>query len=347
MFKRKRQEIPDCAAVVEDELAVSAILRFLAEQGLRPTPVNYELAYIRANDGDSLAARAIDAILIGGDTVSQAQADHIVGAYRALGGGRRESEEETAGHAELRHQTRHLAELTGAAMTATGQFGRDLSQHLDDLDQDSPPFAATIAAMIDRTGETEARLSAAMQQIDSLNSELMAAKTDAARDALTGLANRRGLQLHLDALEPGGCTAIAICDIDRFKAINDRHGHQVGDRVIRAVAESIAASCEPHLVARWGGEEFVVVMEGVPLATAADIVVRSNRTLQNRVFRIRDTGEALEPITLSAGVVMVADGKAEEAITAADALLYRAKTEGRDRVIWAADPPDAPAAIAA
>ncbi|MEG3123901.1 diguanylate cyclase [Sphingomonas sp. GB1N7] len=327
---------------------MSAILRFLAEQGLRPTPVNYELAYIRANDGQSLAARAIDAILIGGDTVSQAQADHIVGAYRALGGGdQREQDEETAGHAELRHQTRHLAELTGAAMTATGQFGRDLSQHLDELDLDQPPLAAAIAAMIDRTGETEARLNAAMEQIDSLNSELMAAKNDAARDALTGLANRRGLQLHLDALEPGGCTAIAICDIDRFKTINDRHGHQVGDRVIKAVADSIAGSCEPHLVARWGGEEFVVVMEGVPLAAAADIIERSNRSLQNRVFRVRDSGEALEPITLSAGVVMVEDGKAEEAINAADALLYRAKMEGRDRVLWTACPLAPPAALAA
>ncbi|QQV77784.1 GGDEF domain-containing protein [Sphingomonas aliaeris] len=336
IFRRRHKNgadgLPDAA--MEDLYDVMA---FLSEQDLPATPINFELAFLRKNDPRSLAARAIDAILIGGDRITQAQANQIVSAYRQLGGGtdREKSEKEAAGHTRLRHQTLHLADLTGEAMSATGQFGRDLSEHLDEMDggQSAQAVADSISAMIDLTGDTERRLSAAIEQIESLNTELAAAKNDAARDALTGLVNRRGLQVHLDALEPHGCTALAICDIDRFKNINDRHGHQVGDRVIQAVAESIATSCEPHIVARWGGEEFVVLMDGVALEDAASLIEAANRNLQGRSFRVRDTGEALSPVTFSAGVVMIDDGKAEDAITAADALLYQAKVEGRDRVL--------------
>lgn len=336
IFKRRQKDgadaVPD--AVMD---GLYDVMAFLSEQGLPATPVNFELAFLRKNDPGSLAARAIDAILIGGDRITQAQASQIVGAYRQLGGGtdRKPPEEETSGHARLRHQTLHLADLAGEAMSATGQFGRDLSDHLGEMDGDASPQSVTdsISAMIDRTGDTERRLSAAMDQIELLNTELAAARNDAARDALTGLVNRRGLQVHLDALEPHGCTALAICDIDRFKTINDKHGHQVGDRVIQAVADSIATSCEPHIVARWGGEEFVVLMDGMALEDAADLIETANRNLQSRSFRVRDTGEALSPVTFSAGVVMIDDGKAEDAITAADALLYQAKIDGRDRVL--------------
>lgn len=337
MFKRKQKTLADHAAPDACGRSAGDILAFLAEQDLPATPINFELGYLRWHDAGSLAAHAVEAILIDGGLISQMQADQIVGAYRALAitAMRTEPEGEMPGQTKLRHHTLHLADLTGEAMSATGQFGRDLTEHLDDLVADHPgaPLTASIAAMIDRTGDTERRLSVAMEQIDALNTELAAARNDAARDALTGLVNRRGLQVHLDALDAGGCTAIAICDIDRFKVINDRHGHLVGDRVIQAVAESLASSCSPHIVARWGGEEFVVLMDGVLLPTATEIIETAARNLHDRTFRVRDTGEALGPVTFSAGVVMVDAGRANDAIDSADALLYQAKIEGRDRVL--------------
>jgi diguanylate cyclase len=336
IFKRRPKTGTDAMPDAAIE-GIYDVMAFLSEQDLPATPINFELAFLRKNDPKSLAARAIDAILIGGDRITQAQANQIVSAYRQLSGGtdREKAEKETSGHARLRHQTLHLADLTGEAISATEQFGRDLSDHLGDMDGEHSvqQVADSISAMIDLTGDTERRLSAAIDQIESLNAELAAARNDAARDALTGLVNRRGLQVHLDALEPHGCTALAICDIDRFKTINDQHGHQVGDRVIQAVADTIATSCDPHIVARWGGEEFVVLMDGVGLQDAAGLIEAANRSLQGRSFRVRETGEALSPVTFSAGVVMIDDGKAEDAITAADALLYRAKVEGRDRVL--------------
>lgn len=339
IFKRRQKRRADVSVAAANAEIASDVMAFLTEQGLPANPVNFELGCLRRNDPKGLVARTVASITLTGDRISQEQADLLVAAYRSLGTGSaaQQPEEEGSARTELRHQTLHLAAITGAAMSATGQFGRDLTERLDEIDRDqhAQPLATSISAMIDRTGDTERRLNVAMAEIDALNSELAAAKNDAARDALTGLVNRRGLQLHLDALASDACTVIAICDIDRFKTINDKHGHQVGDRVIQAVAETIAASCEPHIVARWGGEEFVVLIDGLPLDAAADLIETAGRNLYGRSFRVRDTGEALDPVTFSAGVAIVENGDADTALSAADALLYQAKIDGRDRILTA------------
>lgn len=321
----------------EAEAIAAGVLCFLAKQGLPPTPSNYELGYLHHTDRESLAGRAIDAILISGARVTQEQADYIVSAYRALRAETPQSATEpgaeSANGARLRHQTLHLADLAADAVTVTGQFGRDLSAELGQMDQDELPIARTISTMIARSSETERHLVSALEKIDALHAEVAAAQNDALRDSLTGLANRRGLQAEIDKLAGHQSIALAICDIDRFKAINDRHGHPVGDRVIKAVADSIASSCAPHTVSRWGGEEFVIVMSGVELPDAFAIVQSANDALQRRTFRIRETEQALDPITFSAGIVMTQQVDALDAIAAADALLYEAKQAGRNKVV--------------
>lgn len=313
----------------------TSVLAFLAAQPLAATPGNYELGYLYRTDRDSLAARSIDAVLTSGATLTQAQADYILSAYHAVvreTGHAPQAVAESATGARLRHQTLQLHDLASDAATVTGQFGRDLSAELDQIEGESLPIARTITTMIARSGDAERNLVAALKEIDALHAEVAAAQNDALRDSLTGLANRRGFAAEL-AKGPGDTpVALAICDIDRFKAINDRHGHPVGDRVIKAVAESIARSCAPHVVSRWGGEEFLILMVDVPLAEAHAIVAAANHALQNRGFRIRETGEALDPITFSAGIVLTQRALALDSIAAADLLLYRAKEAGRNTV---------------
>ena len=127
--------------------------------------------------------------------------------------------------------------------------------------------------------------------------------------------------------------ALAVCDIDNFKAVNDRHGHLVGDRVLQAVAFDLVETCHPHLVGRWSGEEFVVVMEGVGLCDAETLICSANEHLQARRFRVQETGAFLGTITFSAGLVLIEASEADEAIAAADMLMYQAKASGRNRVV--------------
>jgi diguanylate cyclase (GGDEF)-like protein len=161
-------------------------------------------------------------------------------------------------------------------------------------------------------------------------------------DVLTGLANRRQAQEFLTresrrADRHGYSLSVALLDIDHFKSVNDRFGHPVGDRVLAQAGRQLRRSLrDEDLVARWGGEEFLVVLPHVPLASALICTER----LRHCVARPAERGEPLEQgvVTLSAGVAELQRGEAwHELIDRADRALYRAKAEGRDRAVAAAD----------
>lgn len=146
-------------------------------------------------------------------------------------------------------------------------------------------------------------------------------------DPLTGLHNRRAFALALEeAAQAGGRYAVAICDIDHFKTINDVHGHAEGDRVLRAVADALR---EQHAargrVARLGGEEFILLFPGASADDAA---------LQCEFLRQAIASLPLGlPLTVSIGVAEGRADDAPDAVTArADAALYAAKRGGRDQV---------------
>ena len=329
VFGKKRGAAP--RGTIADDGVGSRVIEWLLSQGLPPTPAHYELGYLRETDRNSIAARATDAILMTGARITVAQADHIVSAYHA-GDATPSSGEEDPHCIELRHQTLHLAELAADAVHATGQLGRDLDAEMADLGRNGLPVATIVSSMIAKSRSTERRLSAAADKIATLREEVAAAKHDAQIDALTGLANRRGLLGEVDSRRLSDIGALAICDIDRFKAINDRYGHPVGDRVLKAVAGSISESCSPHLVARWGGEEFIVLFDGITIPRAYEVLDAALASLATRIFRVRETDEALGSITFSAGLVSMKDIAFEDAVKAADQLLYEAKSQGRNRI---------------
>jgi diguanylate cyclase (GGDEF)-like protein len=153
---------------------------------------------------------------------------------------------------------------------------------------------------------------------------LSSAEERAARDPLTGLYNRAGAQLALGRLVRP--YAVALLDLDRFKAVNDLHGHAEGDRVLREVASVLADGRERDVKARWGGEEFLVALEHASVDRLAAWV-------EERLDEVRRSVRVGgEPVTFSAGVAEVGDAGLDQALVEADVALYRAKEHGRDRV---------------
>jgi diguanylate cyclase (GGDEF)-like protein len=163
-------------------------------------------------------------------------------------------------------------------------------------------------------------------------------KFQASVDALTGLFNRYWMdQMLARQMErsrvSGQALSLLLIDVDHFKQFNDRHGHVAGDHALRAVASCLRAALRPtDLLARHGGEEFVVLLPGATLPHAYEIAERLRLAVRNtRIMHI--DGSALPPVTISAGAAeLPPSGSAEEFLELADRALYRAKQAGRDRI---------------
>lgn len=307
-------------------------LAFLLAQGLPTTPRYYALVHASLADRSSIEAHSVAEAMHVTGRLSLDAADAIVQrispASPAIA--KQQAAEE---HERLRHQTLHLADLAASATAATNQFGRDLSAGLTELETDGRSVLALVSSMVERTRSTEQQLAAAVQQIEQLRDEVAEARNDAMRDELTGLLNRRGVMEHLASLEGHAVRTLAICDIDAFKAINDGHGHEVGDRVLKVVASALAQGCAPHLVGRWGGEEFIVLLDEPDPARAAEVIDDVREELSRRRLRVRETGKSLGAVTFSAGIASFAAAPLDPALRAADALLYQAKLAGRNQVL--------------
>lgn len=166
---------------------------------------------------------------------------------------------------------------------------------------------------------------------DRLRAELDRSLEMAVTDPLTGLRNRRYVRRHLEGLLRGGEASVLMVDLDRFKPINDTHGHNVGDAALREVASRLRASLRASdVVARWGGEEFLVVLAGAPAEYTALVADRLREAVGGEPLRIGSI--ELRATCSVGGAVAPAGSTPETVIGAADAALYRAKAAGRNCV---------------
>lgn len=161
----------------------------------------------------------------------------------------------------------------------------------------------------------------------------------AARDPLTRLLNRRGLDEALDARfrRPQATARLLLVDVDHFKQINDSYGHHVGDLVLCGVAEALRGAVRKHdLVCRLGGEEFAAICMGADDAAALRVAERIRGAIEARVM-LQGSHYAGLRCTVTVGISHRFDGEAvlERAMQEADAALYRGKQAGRNRVEWA------------
>ncbi len=168
---------------------------------------------------------------------------------------------------------------------------------------------------------------------DRLRDDLDRSLEMAVTDPLTGLRNRRYAQHHLDALLRRGAAAVLMLDVDRFKALNDTHGHPAGDAALQEVARRLADHIRgADVLARFGGEEFLVVLAAAPADHAYGVAERLREAIAADPFGLAGDAPPL-PVTVSIGVAIAPAGTpGADAVAAADVALYRAKAAGRNRV---------------
>lgn len=259
--------------------------------------------------------------------------------------------------AKLESSLEEFASTTIAARTATTEYNSALEAHVGELEQVSKAGVviselATIAkVMLERTRDIEKQMTRSELQTRTLRQNLDEARRTAEMDHLTGLPNRRAfeavLKSEVEAAQAGGePLCVAFCDIDHFKRINDTHGHEAGDRVLKAVARSLAKISDDKChVARHGGEEFVILFRGQTVDEAHAVLDATREAMAERRWVNRATDVPFGKITFSAGLADVfASASPREALKAADAALYVAKGKGRNQVLKASDVPPEQAA---
>ncbi len=244
----------------------------------------------------------------------------------------------------LREQTRvqqalgHIQQLTSDVAGHVGRHQSHMHSINEELASLETPSCEALQIKVEEIVQVNDRLRTQLRQAeDKLHeqAEVIRSTQQAARtDALTKVANRRAFN---EELPPALATAqdqckplsLLLIDVDRFKHVNDKHGHQAGDEVLRKVAATLVATLpDAQLVARYGGEEFAAILPGATLAQAQEAAEKARRAVESQV--IEWGGQTLK-VTISSGLVeALPDDDVEKFLRRADTALYAAKESGRN-----------------
>ena len=250
-------------------------------------------------------------------------------------------------HQQLCHMLEGTVRDASLAGEETGRFGQILEERrtqlagtlsleglqyvVSELVRDTRHIETTTLALAQK-------LEARTEEVRILTEQLQRAQTEATLDPLSGLHNRRGFELAVT--ETSGLTqelagvALLLADIDHFKQLNDTHGHLLGDKALRSIAQTMRASIKGRdIAARIGGDEFAILLPQTPIQGAATLAEQLRIAVANGRIRRTNGAEVVGAITVSIGLAVANPGECLDVLMErADAALYRAKRDGRNRV---------------
>jgi diguanylate cyclase len=321
--------------------AAATVVLTMRQLGVPGLPRNYELFYEAVTAG---RRDLIDALSELGSRPTQKQLDDV--ASRMLKRGNEAAVEEA--HSKIITKLSEIIGLLRKERSSMETYGKILGETSTGLAAPQPLSREFLDRIISVTA-TATRTSLASQKeivssIGSRSSELQSVKLQleeykrlADTDALTQISNRRAFDRALGAIYDNNrnivFSALILTDIDRFKAVNDRFGHPVGDRIIQIVANLIRSTVKADaFVARTGGEEFAIILEGC----GEEATFRFAEDIRQAVFEAPFVnvakGTNYGPITVSLGICMATQAQNPDDLYAkADRALYASKAAGRNR----------------
>ncbi len=319
-------------------------LAFMSRQEAPFHPPSYSLWYEHAAGINPELTGVLEARLLAGVALTDAEVRRLYARYvltRDMSAFERIEE-------RLKLLLDEVARAARNAGNDASRFGDTLAEHSVRLEQQmmGPDLLRGVVAelLADTrhlcmvTQELSAQLDKSAREIRVLTEQLEQAQTEALLDPLTRLCNRRGLDRALEELddEERGLAgaALLIVDLDHFKSVNDTHGHLLGDKVLRAVAQILRANIKGRdVAARIGGEEFAVFLPETTLTGAAAVAQQIREAVAKVRLRRTDRNEYIGSITVSIGVADAISGDVlDNLIERADEALYCAKRAGRNRV---------------
>jgi diguanylate cyclase len=314
-------------------------------------PRNYEIWYVYATGYNAALNKIVNETLARQGKLTEADLDQIYETYLSQ---LRTTDRIDKVGARVISEIDEVMNLITDALGATHAFGDRLDGATTDLAaaRDRDAVKAVVDSLVKSTLQMrennkalEARLVTSKQEINSLQQSLEAIRAETLTDPLTGLGNRKYFDRAVEdavklALENGEPLSLMMFDIDHFKSFNDNYGHLTGAPVLRLLAMSLQATIKGQdITARYGGEEFAVVLPNTALRQALTVADHIRRAVMSKELKKKSTGEILGRVTISVGVSMLQNGDdTDSLIERADACLYAAKRNGRNRVVCEADP---------
>lgn len=318
------------------------ITEFMLGNGLEVTDANLRFANAALSGHNPQMAEKLVAREISGKSITQEWIDSTIRLDENLAKQVSETEQLMERFENL--MGRFVA-TTDKARADTESYADAFGRQCSDLEQaaqgdDFSPLIRISHAMLESIQRIEESMRESEAETAELRESLTMARREADLDHLTGLPNRRAFERRFNnavesTVKSGKPVCVAFCDVDHFKRVNDTHGHGAGDRVLRAIAQTLQEiASEDCFVARHGGEEFAIIFDGLGKDDAWVKLEGARRVLASRRIRNRASEVDFGRITFSAGIAEISQqGDPRDALTHADATLYRAKDEGRNRVL--------------
>jgi diguanylate cyclase len=317
------------------------VLPLMARHSAGFHPLSYSVWYEYAAGFNPALRAAIDARLLQAPLLTDRDIEELFDAHVAM----RDIDSSARMRAQIARMIDHVDGVAVDAGQEVQHYGNELDGYRDRLRDDGGKQSVdqVVESLIGettrvrvKTGIYHEHLKKSSEEVERLRGELELVQGLALTDPLTGLLNRRGFDSQMQRISHGsvqGCTLL-IVDIDHFKAINDAHGHLLGDKVIIAVA-NVLRGCigDRGPIARIGGEEFAVLLSHTPSAGGVELAERIRAAVERGKIRRTDSDESIGNVTVSLGLATCGENEQFEAmITRADRALYQSKTAGRNRV---------------
>ena len=321
-------------------------MRLMAQYRVSPTPQNFAVWYCFVSGRDPGLCKTLDLLIARGERFTDFQNAAIF--ERFFGYLKEAATVEETGE----NMSRLLVQvdaLVRQASTKTESYQNTLSANAASLSKTGPSndledvaklFNEETQKILSEHKLLQRRLEESGRQIDDLQRHLQAVQRESRTDGLTGIANRKKFDVVLRqqlnmARESNRALCLILADIDHFKKINDVHGHQMGDQVLKFVATALASVLdEKDFVARYGGEEFAIVLPDRSLRDGVKIAEQMRFSIGRRRLQKRKTGEPIGPVTVSLGVALYQRTESlSQFFKRADDCLYQAKQRGRNKVV--------------
>ncbi|WLS02487.1 GGDEF domain-containing protein [Shinella oryzae] len=331
----QKVQVPDIAAQVTYAMRI---------MGISPIPRNYELFYEAYIGSNPKLTRELAAL---GSKATQEELDEIGAQYFGHHHGVTAMD---GVHSRIVGELEGLLRLLRQEQTSLESYNRLLDETVVRITGKNATsmdlIRSVIGVLTEATGDTISQGKVMVENVaqkslemESVRKELDEYKRIASTDSLTQLANRRAFDDKLSAIYNStmahNVTGLILADIDHFKKINDTYGHPVGDKILASVGSVIRANVRKDiLVARTGGEEFAMVIEGNNEEEVIAIAERVRIALEHTPFKNSKTGVNYGPITISLGLCMASSAEGPgELYSKADIALYCAKNGGRNRTM--------------